>query len=408
MLDYTNTYAIWFERMLDPQNMVTTYKAYWLKGILQEVIEAPPSLTEPYQINFSRLIHRMIAKAWYPVLQYKLNFGVIDQLPTVVKHIANTYALPADCSKKHLLNWLSDNQGTGSHKADKVLRLRIKELSKVVPYRLIVPFFSDQIKGIKNQDKSNHIHKLTSTSTTSTLTFPPIYSITPDRNAIILNPDWIDYIQQNQAVLLGWLNHKLTGYLQHKNRSVPNIIEKLEPLTTPNLSLARTYWRDAIILLNQKDLYTQLPLTDQHFQQHGSLSIDHFIPWSFVLHDELWNLHPTFKNINSAKGNRLPNLNKTLETYCHLQYDAFNIMRTIKHHRKALEDYLNLGGSLNHTAILNPTEKVDRALFINTLKNTLQPLYQIAYNQGFEIWDGYKIQTNNLYHAMQAAENIHQ
>lgn len=25
------------------------------------------------------------------------------------------------------------------------------------------------------------------------------------------------------------------------------------------------------------------------------------IPWSFVLYDELWNLYPMFKNINSSK-----------------------------------------------------------------------------------------------------------
>ncbi|MDU1032741.1 HNH endonuclease domain-containing protein [Clostridium sp.] len=27
--------------------------------------------------------------------------------------------------------------------------------------------------------------------------------------------------------------------------------------------------------------------------------MDHFIPWSFAFHDQMWNLVPTFNNINS-------------------------------------------------------------------------------------------------------------
>ena len=32
------------------------------------------------------------------------------------------------------------------------------------------------------------------------------------------------------------------------------------------------------------------------FANLGPLSIDHFIPWGFVLHDEAWNLVPMFRN----------------------------------------------------------------------------------------------------------------
>lgn len=41
--------------------------------------------------------------------------------------------------------------------------------------------------------------------------------------------------------------------------------------------------------------------------KYREISIDHYVTWSFVLHDELWNLIPTFKNINSYKGNNIPN-----------------------------------------------------------------------------------------------------
>ena len=37
--------------------------------------------------------------------------------------------------------------------------------------------------------------------------------------------------------------------------------------------------------------------TDQNISKYGGMSLDHFIPWSFVLHNEIWNLYPMYKNL---------------------------------------------------------------------------------------------------------------
>ena len=34
--------------------------------------------------------------------------------------------------------------------------------------------------------------------------------------------------------------------------------------------------------------------------------IDHFVPWSFVVHNQLWNLIPTSAPVNSSKSDKLP------------------------------------------------------------------------------------------------------
>ena len=39
-----------------------------------------------------------------------------------------------------------------------------------------------------------------------------------------------------------------------------------------------------------------------------SYDVDHFIPWSFVMNDELWNLMPMDSALNSSKSNRLPKM----------------------------------------------------------------------------------------------------
>ncbi len=35
-------------------------------------------------------------------------------------------------------------------------------------------------------------------------------------------------------------------------------------------------------------------------------SLDHFVPWSYVGHDRVWNLAPVAPEVNSSKGDRLP------------------------------------------------------------------------------------------------------
>lgn len=47
-----------------------------------------------------------------------------------------------------------------------------------------------------------------------------------------------------------------------------------------------------------------------------------YIPWSYVAHDELYNLTPTTKNVNSSKSNRLPTFYKNLEEILHPVYNS--------------------------------------------------------------------------------------
>ena len=53
------------------------------------------------------------------------------------------------------------------------------------------------------------------------------------------------------------------------------------------------------------------------------LSLDHFVPWSYVAHDELWNLVPTTKAVNSSKSNDLPNWDIYFPKLCRVEYSAY-------------------------------------------------------------------------------------
>ena len=79
--------------------------------------------------------------------------------------------------------------------------------------------------------------------------------------------------------------------------------------------------------------------------QNEKMSIDHFVPWQYVAHDELWNLSPTTPSINSKKGNKLPNWDDYYKELAELEYKAYTICHTFdtarKQFKKCAESQIN-------------------------------------------------------------------
>ena len=135
-----------------------------------------------------------------------------------------------------------------------------------------------------------------------------------------------------------------------------------------------------------KDIYTGEYFSKEKYEENGPLSIDHFLPWSFVGHDELWNLVPTFRNVNSSKSNSLPTYDIYIDNFSEIQFQALNFMRTQKESKKYIQEYLSIDKSLDLKSIMNVSCELNKDKFIHDLKMMINPLYQIAYNQGFNEW----------------------
>jgi 5-methylcytosine-specific restriction endonuclease McrA len=99
------------------------------------------------------------------------------------------------------------------------------------------------------------------------------------------------------------MNYKLIDYIQRRNPNVPAIPYKVFPPTDKdrNLSAQIQYWNNIQKEIPLFDIYTGTEFTEENLHAYGGMSIDHFIPWSLVLHNDIWNLYPMYKNINSGK-----------------------------------------------------------------------------------------------------------
>ena len=110
----------------------------------------------------------------------------------------------------------------------------------------------------------------------------------------------------------------------------------------------------------------------------NDFDLDHFIPWSFVSHNQNWNLIPADESFNSSKSDRIPELEYYLPKMTAMQHKALRLY--VPHCGKkdsVLDEYFALGVSPKDLIAMSDEE------FLNTYRKTFSPLSQMAVNMGF-------------------------
>ncbi|MDL2249451.1 HNH endonuclease [Lachnospiraceae bacterium OttesenSCG-928-J05] len=339
------------------------YKFFWFQAIITKVLEGQEV------IAFTDLIDEMVTESWYMVTEYHLNLGPKDSLEALVKHLRNISGLKPSEKKSVILEYLK--------KCDDKEVLRLKRvLTLNVPYRLQSPFLStfktDSWK-VRPQVLAERINR------EKNLFY---YFTTYDglQTAIKVQPEWLRYIHQNQEILKGWLQYNMIRYLQKRNPSVPGIADKLSPPQTRKLGKVINYWKLILELQPVYEIYSgcQLEKTD--------ISIDHFVPWSYVAHDEFWNLHPTTKSINSSKSNSLPDWNKYFQPFCQQEFRSYQLMQKNAQVHKAFESCAK--EHINNEEVKRRVYRAGQSYteFSKELEEVVLPVYMSAENCGFSNW----------------------
>ena len=193
---------------------------------------------------------------------------------------------------------------------------------------------------------------------------------------IMINPAWSQYLHIHYNILMDFAYWNLTLFLQTRNPNVPAIPSKLiRPEVRSSLNVQHKYW-DTVMSIGGpiKCIYTGRELYP------GDYDLDHFIPWSFVSHDLLWNLIPSDGSVNSSKSNKIPDVSFYLPKLAMLHHKSLQIMIAHGVETKVMEDYLSLGHTSRELA------DMDNDHFRELYERTFNPLSQIALNMGFETW----------------------
>jgi len=345
-------------------NTSECYKFFWFKAIVEKVIAGQQT------ISYEELVDEMIADAWYMVTEYHLNLGPKDTLEAVVNLIKQKYPELKSCEKKSVILELLRNT------VDKEINCKKRTLTYNVPYRLQSPFMPT-IKGKEwDVSESNLISKINMEKRLMYY-FTELNGLSTQ---IIVNEDWAIYINKNQDIIRGWLEYNMILYLQRRNPNVPGIADKLYPPQERKLEKIKKYWKLIVSLETIRDIYGNNVLTEK------DISIDHFVPWSYVAHDEMWNLNPTTKSINSSKSNSLPDWEIYFERLAKLEYQSYGLMwqydQIHKEFEKCAKEHIN-SDEIKYRVY---RKGLGYDEFAGELKSLILPIYQSAQNCGFGKW----------------------
>jgi len=331
-------------------NTVATYKFYWFVSILDIAVKE-----QRRQISFWEIIVGMITEAWYPIHYFRLSFGKSDSLFDRIVSIQQQLSIPIDINKDELKSLLLKQLDNREFKRT------IRIFKQNVPYWFLSPWV-----------KSNVIREVMFLSQQWTNNCP--YAINGE--TIIINPTWEQYLNDNYLILRDFTFWNLTVFLQKRNPNVPNVPSKLvKQIHRDSLTKQRHFW-DAFIEINgsMKCIYTGKILNKNEYD------LDHFIPWSFVSHNLLWNLLPADSSINSSKSNNLPRLETYLRPFAQIHQKTIQTIYPKNPNNKLFEDYLILHNSLSELVQMSDND------FLNIYQKTFSPLIQIAENMGFRYW----------------------
>ena len=333
-----------------------SYKFYWLLAILDGLRE-----TGQTRLSMQDLSLRMIANVWYPLDYFKLSFGKQDGFKPIADFVSERITVDNRPTAKSLFSQI--NAGLSATDLAQLHR-KVSVLLNWVPYRFIRPFFAQETRGLLDQHVNARIAELANQTHTA-----PYRFVGDD---IEINDAWAAYLQQRQAILRGFTYWHLVRFLQKNNPNVIGLSEKLEKPGVRILNNANKFW---------KDYLTQHPtLTCIYSGQSitaSNLSLDHFLPWSFVAHDQIWNIIPTPKSINSAKSDWLPSVDLYFSGYAQMQFDGFHF-HAANGRNKLLEDYSVLFGQS-----LESIQQQPFTWFAERLERAVLPQLQTARNLGF-------------------------
>ena len=352
------------------------YKFYWLEAIVQLISEGVSSTT------FDTVINEMICNAWYSVREFHIHLSgmmadgkVRDGLERAVLTLSELSDLPANASKVEIKNAIKEH--------DKELKSAKEQLTNMVPYRALAGFFANADSAAEWNSVRRMVEYIRMINRDVVLLPYTLGESSKLKKEIYFHPAWMEMIQDNTVSILGWIQYEKVKWLQNNNPEVPGLVYKLAPMDEKmrKLNNVRKLWEGILDISEVRDVFTGEAVVPKQYD------VDHFIPWSFVMNDELWNLMPMDSSLNSAKSNKLPKWDPFFEKFAANQYLMYGFI----HEKAGIHKLFEACYRDNLHSIWAGQELYrkgnSREEFYNILEKNMHPVYDSARRQGYEIWN---------------------
>lgn len=234
----------------------TNYKYILMKALLECVVEVNPT----GKITFMQIAYHVTKIYWNLIVKYNLrqiNGKKVSTVEKVMKDFQQQYHIPSD--------WVFDRLSS-NHQV--ILMESINKVFKKYVYGSFYVAF----------DKT-------------------IYSFNLKEEWIVITPPYNIFFQKYKRILMNATNYQLALFLEKYNsaEAMQHILSKLEMVSM----------RESLIVF--KEILEQYGLCNCFYckKDTSKMHVDHFIPWSYMQNDVLWNFVLACQTCNTSKNNKL-------------------------------------------------------------------------------------------------------
>ena len=247
-------------KTLSSQSIKTTsYKFALLRAILENLYKTNGVL----EVSFGQLAESFAKLYWNLVIRNGYSQGHQAQIEKELKNFQLEFLIPSGVSFDSLQEiWQRE------------LIKRIE--SKVITKYVVGALFSDT-EGL-------------------------VYGFSKKQRKLTITASCYEFLLKYQTNIFKLINYELAKFLQKKNPVLTQgiLLEKIENIT--QRESLQQFQQMIVAHSGSTCFYTDRPLQGSK----RAIAVDHFVPWSFVHSDELWNFVLTSSSLNSSKGSKLP------------------------------------------------------------------------------------------------------
>lgn len=239
----------------------STYKYALIKSIIENLYQ----VNDNFELNYDQLAYSFTKIYWNLIVHHDLvkqNRGKNAKVVTVIKETQSTYAIPSEFS------------------FDKVdPQIQVKLVSKV--------------KRVMKENVYGALYGDTRGS---------FYAFDHNGEHFRLNPIVHSFMLNYQRLIVQLTNHHMARMIEELNEvpSINYLLSKVESIA--KRSTLRPFEKILLNYFEASCFYCGKELTGRNRETH----VDHFIPWSFVQSDNIWNLVLACNRCNSSKSDKLP------------------------------------------------------------------------------------------------------
>ena len=304
----------------------------------------------------------MLVTAWYPHVYFKLSFGTQDKIASALQ------SMPPIDKKQRLLS--KAGRGKLRNHLGSTDEVQCYRLTRYVPKRILRPFFEAETRRLDDHLVNREVVKLAAEEFHKRR---PLFRFDKSEKRILLHPEWITYLKQNQTIVEGWAIWNWANYMQGCNPGIPAVMRKLfPPEKRATLDSQRKFWKTVFGETEIRCIYSSKKLDCNYV-------LDHFLPWRFVAHNQLWNLIPADSTANSSKSDQIPS-----EIYIDNLAETQSAALTIARDNLSDEKWIKKVEPFISDLYVTPEESLDREKLRTAYHKTLKPLMSIAEQQGLQ------------------------